>query len=147
MKLKGRLTISRYSSNQPLPRPVHIELKDALSGCTFAEVEVSLEDFANAVLGLGQVPCELEVCLKAPLGKVVEVKTVILSAPYDVEKGKQEEYAAALLAPHEVDGWEGRVSDVFNHHNRLAVDKVSVSFRRYVDPTPERLAELEEQER
>lgn len=40
------------------------------------------------------------------------------------------------LAPYEVDGWQGRASDLGNHHRSQGNDTYLVTFDRYVDPPP-----------
>jgi hypothetical protein len=144
-RLPGQITITKVSGNMPIPRPVYIELTDSASGAQFAKAEVSLEDFAAAVLGHHLINCEFEVYPETPFGLVTETKTEIIE-PRPERAGTEEgraSLAAELLAPYEVHGWKGRTSDLFNSHNWTREGNgVRVVFSRYVDPTPEQIEEL-----
>lgn len=133
--LKGNLTISRTRSNTDNPRPIRIEITDVLSRCRVAEVELSLEDFALAVTGMGCVDCEFDWSDAAPIGKRREYKTVEVELPdrWDVT----DEQVRFAVAEHEVDGWLGRDGDCRNGHNRVRGkgdgSRCRVVYERWVD--------------
>jgi hypothetical protein len=130
--LQGTITISR-----PQGRDVswiEITLHDELSGVEFATVYIDPANFAEALTGLGHVPCKFDL-RPSLVGKKAEHKEEIV--PFEgggyVKPGLPRENAAApYLAPFEIDGWKGRVDDLFNHH-RHTPNGYRVTFVRYVD--------------
>lgn len=62
--LKAKVTISRVSDDT-----IRIRLRDALSGCQFAEVSLSLEAFAYAVTGVAEQEAKMSVRGLAYIGK------------------------------------------------------------------------------
>lgn len=127
--MNGKITISRYSSNYDMERPVRIRIEDGNSGINFIEIALTLEDFANAVTGMGYVECQFEVRGLDKIGKRREVKTeVVKTKSYNVSK----EEKLDLLKPFEVDGWIGSLDDLGNYHNRKD-DGYSVGFVRWVE--------------
>lgn len=135
-KLQGKLTISR-PSNGSGRRYITIRIHDELSGTEVIDLEIGLEEFAEAVTGMGYVPCEFE--LQAEFaGKKREIKRVLVECGESWLEAKrtparQAEYVAQKFAPYEVDGWIGSQYDYFNFHNKNG-DFMNVSFTRYVDP-------------
>lgn len=128
MKLYGAITISRVSCNNPEREYMRIHLQDVASRTTAIDIEMSMEDFALALTGMGKVDCEFEIDPLAPIGKFVEGSSKLLpKLPFDAT----EEDAKEALKPYEKDGWKGDAHSYINSHNFID-DKCSVTFRRYV---------------
>lgn len=128
----GSLTISR-------PRGadadyIELSITDEKSGTQFLSARIGLSDFAEALMGLGYVPCKFD--LRADrVGLRYEHKEEFVpftdNGYYAHGSKEREEIAAAALAPFEIDGWKGRADDFFNHHRRGS-GGVRVTFTRYV---------------
>lgn len=69
--LDTKITISKRESNKG-GKYINIAIKDDVSGICFAEVKISLEDFAEALTGLGYVECKTEVRGLHNIGKEKE---------------------------------------------------------------------------
>lgn len=125
--LNGQFTISRYSSTET----IRVTVYDVLSGCEVAEVELSAKDFAMALTGLGNVDCKFELHAKYA-GMEYQHKSIEIPVP---STGRlSDEQAKELIAPFEVDGWFGWLSDLSNQHRRNKDRSYRVHFGRYVDP-------------
>jgi hypothetical protein len=128
--LPGKITISRFSGSH---EGVMIELRDETSGTVALRAEMTIEEFGYAITACAARPCTVE-WFDAPIGKRCEQKSEALPRPdWSMTKPESAAQAEALLAPYEVDGWKGRTSDLFNHHNWTKDNRVRVSFFRYVD--------------
>lgn len=136
MNLKNvRIGIHRDSDDE-----VRIELTDRDSGMQFFRGSMTLEDFARAVTGQPEVPCQ-SVLIRGldRLGLVQEVKTERVG----VTKGyaySSKDFAAdhrTWCAPYEVDGWQADIDERFNHH-RSAGQTYLTYFRRWVRKTEEK---------
>lgn len=143
---EGLLGISRLQPSD-MDRPIHLSLRDELSGSHFLEIELSLEDLALALTGRADTPCNFTFYSMEQVGKVREGKDIVIpftstNSEYgDTREARQREKEEAL-APYEVDGWIGSISDIGNHHRLETVQGVAiphfrVSFHRYVDPSSE----------
>ncbi len=130
-QLTGRITISKVSGNDK--NPVYIQIDDVASGCRLLQVNLTLEDFARAVLGQGWIPCSLEANLTGPIGMKAENKEE--TVPFDCfESGSRlEKNISKALLPFEVDGWKARRQDMTNGHCRTS-DGQRVTFFRHVNP-------------
>ncbi len=125
--MKGHLSISRTSSSRG-PDTIRFRMEDDSSGVTFIEAELSLEDFAKVLTGLGHVSCNFELHAQN-VGKTREVKSEIV--PLEDKYRATDEQRQEALKPFEVDGWKARERDISNHHNYS--DKgVKVVFTRFV---------------
>lgn len=105
MFLKGEISISRRSGGDG-SRPICISVQDEDAGTQFLEIYLGLADFAQALTGLSDIPCVLEVRDLNLVGTQIEHKTEFvpsLASP------------AESLAPFEVDGWK-EMSGFENHH-------------------------------
>jgi hypothetical protein len=133
-KLDAQLTISRpqYGDGRKM---IVIRLDDVLSSCGIVDIYIKPEDFAECLTGLSMVPCTTEVDLDRPIGKKREHKREIVSRPEFDRKNLKA--AAQLLAPYEIDGWKGDLSDLFNSHRWVLAEDgqwgVSVQFVRHVE--------------
>lgn len=114
MKFPGNISISRVTSNQE-ESIIRIQVDDELSGCRFAEVNLTLENFALVVTGRSEVDCSVEFQDQAPIGQCRESKEVLIPLPD--EQSREEAAIQALLAPHEVDGWKAGPRAMENMHN------------------------------
>lgn len=126
--LKGELTISRYSSTDTIKVTVY----DCASGCEVAEIELSAKDLAMALTGLGNVDCSFELHAKYA-GMEYQHKTVEIQVPVSTGRISNEQ-AKDLVAPFEIEGWLGRLSDLSNPHRRNKDGTYKVHFGRYMDP-------------
>lgn len=128
---EGSISITRPSYGDEREF-IEIALTDKLSGSEFCSVRILLDDFARALTGLGHVACRFDFH-PAVVGMKYEHKTERVKRPTDyVERGAdRERVAREAFAPFEVDGWRGRVDDLFNSH-RHAGDGSMVTFTRHV---------------
>lgn len=131
-KLSGKITISKTMGRDE--SPVFIQIDDEISGCRFVQINMTLENFAEAMFGRGWIPCSLEVNLDAPIGMKAEHKEEIV--PFNCwSSGKnQEDAISKALSPFEIDGWSARRSDMTNGHCRAGDKGQRVVFFRHVDP-------------
>lgn len=130
--LRGAITISRPRGRSA--ETIDICVIDELSGVEFVSVRISPANFAEALVGLARVECEFD--LRPDLvGTVYEHKEELVPLPHDhyygTSRDKREQVAAEAFAPFEVDGWRGRVDDLFNPHRR-GLNGAKVTFVRYV---------------
>lgn len=138
--MKGKISISRWTSNVEPYTGIGIDVEDEMSGTRILRVEMTIEAFGQAITGLGSCPCEFQLSTKHA-GKRREVKEEIVLYPRYTKKDEREINAA--LAPHEVDGWYGRNGDVGNMHRYVSGkstethDAFMVTFIRFVDTEAE----------
>jgi len=137
--MKGNLTISRhYGGNEEAP--IHIKVRDEISGITFIETSMSLKDFADCLTGRGEVDCEFEFFGLKNVGKKREIKVekVPFKSDQYVKNGEERnKIARVVLKSYEEDGWVGYVDDLFNYHRRTSDGGQMVNFHRYVDAQTE----------
>ena len=134
MKLRGRITIGHFTSNDG-PDGWHIEIIDETSRTHLVSLVMSEKDFATCLGGRGEVPCSFEFRPDCA-GLYMESKTewVLWSGEYNDHKGQR-----AAVAKWEVDGWRGDANDLRNNHNRhpdSANKSYRVRFWRYVTWRP-----------
>lgn len=130
---KGNLSISRPSYGGFDDREfIEITFRDCSSGTEFVTARVKLDDFARALTGLGHLDMSFDFYPEL-VGKKYEHKTEIVPRP-DVgyNDKNRNEIAAKAFAPFEVEGWKGRVDDLFNSHMRTK-EGYRVIFTRYVE--------------
>jgi len=135
-KLRGHITISRLSSNDPEVRaaPVRITIEDRTSGFQVAEVEMSLKNFAEALLHVAHIDCDINLTVDERIGLERETKTARVPLPENgipYKKGEREAVVEEMVKPFEVDGWRARREDAVNvrrHRDGCA----AVTFVRYV---------------
>lgn len=133
-ELTGKLSITRQRSNS-IDR-VAIKVVDETSHCQAVEIYVDLATFAEALLGMGYMPCQYEWNDSGAVGTKREHKTEIVTIS---GRSLDAARADAAISALEVDGWLGRRGDAANHHN--VVDwghddtgvKVRVTFERWLD--------------
>lgn len=131
--MNGKLTISRVTSNVEKDY-IRLRMEDDLSGVTFLDAKMSLEDFAKALMGMGYTDCEFELCPKhVGMKRESKIELVPLDDPFFAT----DESRRLALEPFEVDGWRARQSDIKNNHNYARQGdgkyKVEVVFTRFVD--------------
>jgi len=134
---EGKITISKPSGGgiDHDNEYVEIALIDSTSGIEFVSTRILMADFARALMGLSHVEMRFDFH-PSLVGKTYEHKTLIV--PFERRYAKESErikIAAETLAPFEIDGWKGRVGDLFNGH-RYTKNGQSVTFTRYVDSQP-----------
>lgn len=124
---------------------IEIQVTDDDSGVRFLEVQMSFKEFVKALTsstGTGVA----EVRWLDKLGTKREFKTELVPFDLTTVKGRADidecaEILRQALAPFEVDGWVGCRQDLLNWHRRSKTKKgevyQSVSFTRYVEPTPD----------
>ena len=133
-KLKGTITITRRT-NFNSSNTISFHIEDKASHTVIARFEMSLEDFAAAVTGLGMQPVELEYVISESgsrrIGKTVETKRVFIEHPpgYDNESRKQW-VIDQLQGNPEMEGWELFDDGTRSQQNG---EKWIVVLRRWVD--------------
>lgn len=131
-KLEGKITITApHGANCDF---IEIELTDKTSGCGLVEIQIPYATFTRALTGLAYQECNYIFHEGCPVGKVREVKTERVAKP---EGYRDKEQGAALLAPFEIDGWQGRFDDLFNGHRGNRDGTQNVAFIRFVDAPEE----------
>lgn len=137
--LKGKISISNPTPMQySAKRIISIEMTDELSGVLFLSIELSPEDFMNALTGRADKPCEFELRGMELVGKRQETKHHELVSTYSWLKKEQilEDLHKAAKS-YEVDGWQAminpdsRLEPIERHKDGTAL--FDVSFFRYVD--------------
>lgn len=123
----GRITISRYMNSDQIA----VELTDDLSRVRFVTAQMSLEAFARALTGQGEVPCGLEIRGLQFVGMKAENKTEIVSCERPYGDKKKLKAAVAALRKFEVDGWRADPKDLENGHN-YGPNGITVRFSRHV---------------
>ena len=116
--VQARMRISRVHCNQGGDF-VSLELEDTVSGVHFASAEMAMDDFAQAMFGMSR-PLDVKLRGINLIGATPENKTVFVP---DVRAtySRDDAAAKAAIAPFEVDGWRGRLSDFGNHHKSTTV--------------------------
>lgn len=134
MKIEGKITISRITSNSPRGSWIRISLEDKNSHIHFVELDIDFKQFGMAVTGRGSQPCDMELRGLEFLGKTAENKTEFVL----LRRKRNEEWENSLFDNYEIDGWTARRLDIKNYHNYV-VEKsdedyecYKVSFHRYV---------------
>lgn len=139
--LPAKITISRPSFSDGT-RLIEISVIDEKSSCEAISISLGYVEFAQALTGLGHVPCEMIFNDSGIIGKKWEHKNVAVTIQGLSSSETREERDAAILrclAEHEIDGWKARVQDAHNHHNIVKGSRrdgsydVRVLFERYVE--------------
>ena len=136
--LKGKITISRihrsFSGNF-----IQIEIEDEKSGINFVRFEISMEDFSEAITGLGACSGTFQISGLENIGKQLENKTEEVTIPYQDYANNEfgrEQARKAVIRDCEIEGWKAELSDLTNHHkfvcNQGGNTVQRVSFHRYV---------------
>jgi hypothetical protein len=102
MRIKGTITITRPHGGNAGDY-ASIRIQDDESRIHFVEVEVTLHGFAEALLGLGEVPMEADVRGLEYVGKtkVTETRQIV----YPLKHAKREEMEEWLGENAKEDGW------------------------------------------
>lgn len=114
----GSISISRCTG--PHGTTCRIMINDDIAHCRILDLEMSFEAFGNAITGLGEQPAKVTMHPTDNIGKKHEHKreTIRFTAT-DSMWHKTDENIAVLkeaLKPYEIDGWQARIKDAFNHH-------------------------------
>lgn len=138
--MKGHINIGRWQANFEPREGVRIEIVDEDSRIHFLEINMTVEDFARAVMGLSEQDCTFELRGVDRVGKRRENKQVLVDVSADVVMRRDAKAAAEVLAAHEVDGWIAPEPEaLFNWHRVVHRDhannsyKVQANFIRYVE--------------
>jgi len=133
------------SINRRIDGVVVIRITDYASGVIVAEVEMTPDQFGNAVTGMNISPANRDggvtvITYEAErfFGTTQEYKTENVSPiPTDWPKWGNEktrqEFGSKWLALFEVDGWRGSPEDLFNAHRRNPDGTYKVTFFRHVN--------------
>lgn len=101
----GKITISRPTYGDGRKKIV-IRVEDAKSGTSFLEVEMEYADFAEALTGMGNVPCELEARGLDVVGKQCQREQIQLEVNWHSYSNDLPDYVwEEALKEVEVDGW------------------------------------------
>lgn len=122
---------------------ISIHIVDETSLAAYVNVQVPLEVFAKALVGLAgqRVSCMWK--NMDLLGMKREWKEEVIIVPLSYEDRTDDE-CRELLKPYEIDGWKGKTRDLGNHHNWIGetfeengvrMARVKVNFTRYVEDT------------
>lgn len=148
MQLNGKLTISRVLTNTAEDY-IQIIIQDDLSCAQYCKVQVSFDNFAQALTGLALVNCLHETRGLSVIGKKRENRSAIVSIPDailepavlvlgDSSRERIENLVDFVKSQVEVDGWElsSHFTDILNRRNWQKKDvdsrSVAVSLVRFV---------------
>ena len=134
--MNGKITISRYNDfgNKD---PIHILITDVRSGIRFCDVQMSLENFTKAITGVSLQDCEFFVREMNKIGMKRELKHEFIQRPEGFSSWSNNE-KIEFLKPYNIDGWEGSLNDLENHHNFDRKNNAyDISFVRWVDDAGE----------
>lgn len=128
--MKGTVSISRNSNDL-----VRIELHDRASGLRFAELELTLSAFAQAITGLSRVEGELTVRGLEHVGKKLEVERRQILCP--LKSLNKQALSDWLMANASEDGWH--IDRYLGSQGSIReTDEgtlLSYTVRRYLEPT------------
>jgi hypothetical protein len=131
--MKGKITLGRYQTNYDEPNPIYIQIEDDLSGVTFLKVQLSLENFAKMITGLGYIDCDFELGGLDKVGAKREHKEEIIPVPNNFSFREDTDLIDKYMKIYEVDGWLGRREDFDNNHNRVkGKSAFEVNFTRWI---------------
>ena len=143
-KLKGKIIATRvhhmnvHSTAQSCEECMSIDIEDDISGLRVCEVRMSMSEFTK-MLTASHAKCEIFRVKGAPIGQKYENKKVFIPHRLSSRVKNDETLAEAkdMIEPLEVDGWNGRVEDLFNWNNRATDDKgiegYNVNFFRWIE--------------
>lgn len=147
MQLNGKLTICRVMSNTSEDY-IEIRVQDSSSSAQYCTVQVSFENFAQALTGLASVECLHNAQGLSVIGKTRENKSVIVKVPdailepaLDIIRGGRESLVNLVefvKSQVELDGWElwSNFNDILNRRNWKKKNgeftPISVTVVRYV---------------
>jgi hypothetical protein len=135
VRINGHITISRpnYGDGR---KAISIQIEDNASHAHFLVIEMTLEDFALALTGVGHIPMTAEVRALEVIGKrrITEPRTI--ECPLDTYK--TEELREWLKQNAQEDGWIvntylGSQSSVKHHDNGCTLN---YSVTRYEEVQP-----------
>ena len=140
-QFEGSLCITRPQGGNRDGK-ISIRIGDANNHCHFLELLIPHAEFAQAITGLSNQRCEVEVRMNAPIGKKLESKEILIPRVNDIPWNERHQRVNEALVPYETEGWRGRTDDMLNHH-RWCKDAEGhecsrVVFHRYVDYEEER---------
>lgn len=131
--MNGKITISKTSDNRG-NKDIRIRIEDDASYINFVEARMSLENFAEALTGLGFVDIEFDVRGLENVGKTRERKTIEINLGkigYDVDRKSLAMIKAREL---ESDGWvcDGYFSSQDSFYHKDGNTYCRANFLRYV---------------
>lgn len=107
--MKGKITISKTYGNYDNPRPVRITITDTDANIDFVEVNLSLEEIAEALLGLAHVECDIVTHDLHNVGKLRQMNTLIVRFPDNINHPTKQD-AHDFAIQQMPDSWELRDS-------------------------------------
>jgi hypothetical protein len=129
---KGKLSISRTSSNKMDKDFITMTIHDAESGLGVVTAEMSLEQFAEALTGVHRTEIDkIEVYNNFDnIGKELETKTVGIDY---VPSDDFELTMAVKVKPYEKDGWIAQIQPFNSRKYQFVNQKYPILFKRYVE--------------
>ena len=130
----GRIDILRPTRGAE--RFIQMRLEDEGSRCVVIDIRMTMEDFGNAITGLGNTPCKFQLLGVKQVGKRVEHKAVEVFVPDGTSDTRSERIRVAVVA-YEKDGWRGDDNDAQNWHRAARSENrgtwYNVQYTRFVD--------------
>ena len=136
MKIEAAITISRIHGGIDDKR-ISIEIRDKASGIQFVDAEMSLEDFAACITGLGYCSLDAEVRGLQYVGKqaVTESRRIEYTGPKTHDRKKLADW---LVLKAKEDGW--LVNSYLNSQGSVVNEGektfLNYSVTKYVTRTP-----------
>lgn len=113
-----------------------LSVTDQSSRVTFCELTMTGAQFADILTAMTTTDVDCDADALHLVGTTREHKSE--RVPFGFASSRNRAKAKAALAPFEVDGWIGRVDDLFNGHRRCGTQDnpmQTVAFERWVDST------------
>lgn len=102
MKHDAKITISRPNCSSGR-KYISIRIDDADAEINFLDIEIGLEEFSEALTGLGSTPCKMEIRGLENVGKKIEREVLEFVLPSGEFRSKEEAVREAIKnCP---DGW------------------------------------------
>ena len=132
-KLKGQITICKVYCDEPY---VQIMLEDENSSTRQFTVEISIPNFAEALMGGSNRECTYKATHAAFAGKKHEHKYELLTIKSSYKEDEWKKNMKDAITPHEIDGWVARIEGYNHHrvvyHNPDGTVNYRVIFDRYI---------------
>jgi hypothetical protein len=131
MKANFEVHISRVHGHDTDGKEILLSVTDRASRARILEAYFGLADFMEILTGrIGNSAGDFYE--DTPVGYNREHKEETVPRPKLFTPNRYEE--KIILSPYEIDGWKGRVEDLYNSRRWVDTDRVSVVFSRFVHP-------------
>jgi len=139
LRFEGRVSFSRpmgYGNDY-----ISIQLECKNSNVEFVEARISLEDFAKALTGQGDLPMTFQTRGLELVGKIREQKPLVFEMPEGSDYMDRKELAKKLAQNHCDEGWKADTyfgsQSSFKTDYKKNITTAHTRQYRFIDPEPE----------